>query len=429
MLTLLLFLAVISLLIAIHEGGHLISAKLAGVWVHEYSIGFGPALYSRDYNETTYSIKPIPFGGYVRMAGEDVSEEDSEDQQVPEDRKFYSQSPGTKALISVSGPLMNILTAVLIMIFVVGLTGTPRISIFGFMEGSPVEGSLRVGDQIMAIEGKDITSTNEINNLIQSNKEEEISITVRRDGELLTYSVVPTYYEDQGRYMLGVELGTAMTNKVNNVAQESFLAEAGLERGDTIVEVNGEPVNDGPAIIAALEEIPEGKPIILSVRKKGEKRAVELEGGSAQDIYGALGLETIRTPVGPIRAITDGLEQIKNIMVLTYQGLRLVIRGNIPAGEAVTGPVGIANMLGQSARQGLYPLFFLIALISLNLGLINLVPFPALDGSRIGYAAYEFIRGKPIPPEKEGLINSIGFIILIGLMVFITYKDIVNFFT
>ncbi len=429
MLTFLLFLAVLSFLIAIHEAGHLISAKLAGVWCHEYSIGFGPVIYSRKYGETTYALKPIPFGGYVRMAGEDVGEDESEDQEVPEDSKFYSQSPGTKALISVSGPLMNILLAVLIMIFVVGFTGTPRISIFGFMENSPVEETFRVGDQIISIEGKDITSTNEINNLIQSNGEKKISVTVRRNGESLTYSVTPRYYEDQGRYMLGVELGTAMTNEVSNVASESALAEAGLQPGDRVVGVNGNPVSNGSMIIAALEEIPEGEPVKFSVMRGGEGKTIELRSGSVEDVYGSLGLRTIMDPVGPIKAITDGLDQIRNIIVLTYQGLKLVVGGQIPAGDALTGPVGIANMLGQSARQGLYPLFFLISLISLNLGLINLVPFPALDGSRIGYAAYEFLRGKPIPPEKEGLINSIGFMILIGLMIFITYKDIVNFFT
>jgi regulator of sigma E protease len=123
------------------------------------------------------------------------------------------------------------------------------------------------------------------------------------------------------------------------------------------------------------------------------------------------------------------VNQIKTIVVLTYQGIRMIIKGQIGAGEAVTGPVGIANLLGQSARRGIYSLFFMISLISLNLGIINMVPFPALDGSRIGYATYELIRGKPIPPEKEGLINSIGFFILIGLMIFITYRDIIRFFT
>lgn len=429
MITFLLFLAVISFLIAIHEAGHLISAKLAGVWCHEYSIGFGPVIYSKQYGETTYALKPIPFGGYVRMAGEDVSEEDAQDEEVPEERKFYSQPPGTKALISLSGPAMNVIAAILIMIFVVGFTGTPRIAIMGFMENSPVHNVLRVGDQIRSIGGQQITSTNEINNVIQSNKENKISITVLRSGERMSYSVTPRYYEDQGRYMLGVELSTAMTNEVSNVASDSELSAAGLRPGDRIMKVNGESVYDGATIIAELEKIGEGEPITFTVQRNGAEETLEVTPDAPEDIYGEFGLHTIRDPVGPIRAITDGFDQIKNILVLTYQGLKLVFKGEIPAGEAITGPVGIANLLGQSARQGLYPLFFLIALISLNLGLINLVPFPALDGSRIGYAVYEFIRGEPIPPEKEGLINSIGFFILIGLMLFITYKDIVNFFT
>jgi len=428
MLTFLLFLAVISFLIAIHEAGHLISAKLSGVWVHEYSIGFGPKLYSRKYAETTYAVKPIPFGGYVRMAGEDVSEEDSSDAEVPENQKFYSQPPGTKALISFSGPLMNIIAAVLIMIFVVGFTGTPRIAIYGFMDQSPVKEELRVGDQILSLRNKDITSLNKISTILQENKDQEISINVLRNGEKLGYTVVPRWYEEQGKYMLGVELSVAMSNKVTDIADDSSLA-GGLKPGDLIVAVNGKPVRDGASIIYELENLPEKEPIVFTVEGKEGTRKVEVSQGNKEQIYGEFGLETIRKEIGPLAAITGGCRQIRTIMVLTYQGIRMVIRGQIPAGEAVTGPVGIANMLGQSARRGLYPLFFLIALISLNLGLINLVPFPALDGSRIGYAAYEFVRGKPIPPEKEGLINSIGFMILIALMIFITYKDIVGFFT
>lgn len=228
--------------------------------------------------------------------------------------------------------------------------------------------------------------------------------------------------------MLGVELSVAMSNKVTNLAGDSSLA-GFLQPGDRIVAVNGNPVRDGASIIYELENLPEEEPIVFMVEGSEGTREVKVSQGGKEQVYGEFGLETIRKEIGPLAAIAGGCKQIKTIMVMTYQGIRMVIRGQIPAGEAVTGPVGIANMLGQSAQQGLYPLFFLIALISLNLGLINLIPFPALDGSRIGYAAYEFVRGKPIPPEKEGLINSIGFMILIALMIFITYKDILGFFT
>lgn len=429
MTTVLLFLAVLSFLIAIHEAGHLVSAKLSGVWVHEYSIGFGPRLISKKINETTYSLKPIPFGGYVRMAGEDVGEGAEQDETVPEDRKFYSQNPWTKMLISVSGPAMNIIAAILVIIIAVGLTGTPRISIYGFMEASPSEGKLKPGDQLVAIEGERVDSINQIDAIIPNEEGQNLQVTISRDGNEMKFTITPKYYEDQGKYMLGVQLGTAMTNEVTEVQDNSLLGKAGLKSGDRIVEINGVTVNDGTSIVNAFENLKKEESVSIKATRDGEVINITTEPKDTRDIFTGIFLDTVRNPVGPGVAIKRGITQIKTIIVLTYQGIRMIIRGQIAAGDAVTGPVGIANLLGQSARRGIYSLFFMISLISLNLGLINLVPFPALDGSRIGYATYELIRGKPIPPEKEGLINSIGFLILIGLMVFITYRDILRFFT
>ncbi len=429
MTTVLLFLAVLSFLIAIHEAGHLASAKLSGVWVHEYSIGFGPSLLSKKIRETTYHLKPIPFGGYVKMAGEDVGEDAEQDEKVPEDRKFYSQPPLTKMLISISGPAMNIIAAVLIMILVVGATGTPRVSIYGFMDNSPSEGKLYLGDQIVSIGGENIVSTGQIDAAIQNQERGAVSVTVYRNGEKQTAEIEPRFYEEQGKYMLGVKLGTAMTNRVTRVEEDSLAADIGLQQGDFITEINGITITNAATIVHALQGIEEGEKITLEVTRNGSTRTLTATPEKPEEVFTGFSLETIRDPVGPLTAIRQGLDQIKTIIVLTYQGIRMIIRGQIAAGEAVTGPVGIANILGQSAEQGLYSLFFMISLISLNLGFINLVPFPALDGSRIGYATYELIRGKPIPPEKEGLINSIGFFILIGLMLFITYRDIIKFFT
>ncbi len=429
MTTFILFLAVLSFLIAIHEAGHLILAKLAGVWVHEYSIGFGPRLVGRKIGETTYSLKPIPFGGYVRMAGEDVGEGAEEDENVPEEQKFYSQAPGTKMLISVSGPAMNVLAAVLIMILVVGTTGTPRISIYGFLENSPAAEKLEVGDQLLALEGERITSTEEMNALIQEGEGQPMKVRISRDGEERVVRVTPRNYEEHGRFMLGVRLSTAMTNEVTAVKGDSPVGRTGLKPGDELVRINDRPVGDGASIVNALEAVKEESSVTFAVNRDGETVNLTVDPANPDDLFTGFSLETVRDSVGPVTAITMGLNQIKTIIVVTYQGIRMVIRGEIPAGQAVSGPVGIANILGQSARQGLYSLFFMISLISLNLGLINLVPFPALDGSRIGYATYELVRGKPLPPEKEGLINSIGFFILIGLMLFITYKDIVRLFS
>ncbi len=437
MTTLLLFLAVISALILIHEAGHLVVAKLSGVWVHQFSIGFGPDILSFKKNETTYSLKPILIGGYVRMAGEDVSEEESEDKEVPEERKLYSQHPLIKSAIASAGSVTNILFAVLLTITIVGATGVPRISIYGTLEDSPSKGVIKQGDIISRIDGDSIIrrinseriySTDQINSIVQKNEGKPLEITVRRNGETLTKTVKPRWYEDRDRYMLGVSLGPAATTKIKNLSEDSVLKKRGLKRGDVIESVDGEKVRGWIGLLNYFQEH-SGEEMELALERNGATKKVSLpEVDSVEKLLKGVTPYIRRRSIGPLTSIRLGLDQIKTILVTTYRGLKKVFGGQIAARKAVSGPVGIANYLGKSLNQGLNALFTLIALISLNLGFVNLLPFPALDGSRIGFAFYELIVGKPIPPEKEGLIHSIGFFILIGLLIFLTYNDLMRIF-
>lgn len=428
MTTLLLFLAVISVLILIHEAGHLVVAKLFGVWVHQFSIGFGPDLFSFKKRETTYSLKPILVGGYVKMAGEDVSEEESEDEEVPEERKLYSQHPLVKSAVASAGSITNILFAVLLTITIVGATGVPQISIYGTLEDSPSEGVVKQGDILSRIDGERIYSTDQINSIVQKNEGKPLEITVRRNGETSTKTVKPRWYEDRDRYMLGVSLGPAATTKIKNLSEDSVLKKRGLKRGDVIESVDGKKVRGWIGLLNYFQEHI-GEEMELTVERNSATKKISLpELDSMEKLLKGITPYIRRKSTGPLTSIRLGLDQIKTILVTTYQGLKKVLGGQIAARKAVSGPVGIANYLGKSLNQGLNALFTLIALISLNLGFVNLLPFPALDGSRIGFAFYELVVGKPIPPEKEGLIHSVGFFILIGLLIFLTYNDLMRIF-
>lgn len=429
MITLVVFLAVLSFLVLIHEGGHLLAAKSSGVWVHQFAVGFGPELFNYEGKETTYSFKPLLFGGYVRMAGEDVEESEEEDQEVPENRKFYAQRPLIKSFIAFSGPAMNLLAAFLIMVLLVGFSGVPSISIYGLLDNSPSKGKLQVGDRILSIGGKDIYSTRQINTIIQRNKDQPIKVNFIRNHQKSITHITPRFYSDQNRYMIGVKLGPAATTKIENIVDDTALSKTSLQAGDVIKSVEDTPVDNWAEFIHQVTIAPEDQPLTLTAISGDTQTKIKIPGNiTEKQILKSLAPHPLRHPVGPWHSIKLGAQQIKTILILTYQGIRMIIGGEISAGKAVTGPVGIANILGKSAKQGLRSLFTMIALISLNLGIINLVPFPALDGSRIGFAVYEAIRGKPIPPEKEGLIHTIGFAILIGLLLFITYQDILKFF-
>ncbi|MFW6421547.1 MAG: site-2 protease family protein, partial [Candidatus Bipolaricaulota bacterium] len=240
-------------------------------------------------------------------------------------------------------------------------------------------------------------------------------------------TVTPKYYAEEGRYMLGVSLGPAGNTRIAHVREDSVFRQAGLRPGDRVLQVGDRTVSSWAEFLSLFREDDKSSPLELTVERGEQESQLELPRTVVRsEVLESLSPEIIRRSIGPVTSIRLGLDQIRTILIVTYQGLRMVIAGDVPAREAVSGPVGIANYLGQGLEQGIYSLFTMIALISLNLGIINLIPFPALDGSRIGFALYEGLRGRPIPPEREGFIHTIGFVILLALLIFLTYQDILR---
>jgi len=200
--------------------------------------------------------------------------------------------------------------------------------------------------------------------------------------------------------------------------------------GDRIVGVEGRRIYFLEQLQRAVQRQGEaGLPVALEVQRKGEiihfsVRPIMEGGRYIIGVYFTAGSATQRVPFPTNLGI--GLLWVKNVIIGLYMGFKGIFTGAIPPGEALTGPVGIASIVGRSLAQGLLPFFTLVAALSLIIGLMNLVPFPGLDGSRIAFISYELVRGRPIPPEREGLIHYIGIVILLGLMVLITYNDILK---
>ncbi|MFQ6116999.1 MAG: RIP metalloprotease [Candidatus Bipolaricaulia bacterium] len=341
-ITLAAFLITIGFIILIHEGGHFIAAKLARMWVHELAIGLGPRLFRFRIRETIYSLRLIPFGGYVRVAGDETSAE--EDAEVPSERLFPNRPPWSRMAMVLAGPTANVLAALLIMISVVGLIGIPYLEVYQTSEGGPAAQFLRPGDRITKIEGRPLYFLAQLQQAVQRQGEAGLPVTLeaQRGQEVLHLSIRPKL--EEGRYIIGVYFtASGVTHRV-----------------------------PFPASIA----------------------------------------------VGAI--------WMKEVVVAQYLGFKAIFSGKVSAGEALTGPVGIASLVGRYFAQGLLPFLTLVALLSLLIGLFNLIPFPALDGSRAAFILYELVRGKPISPEREGWVHYIGFIILIGLMLLITYNDILR---
>ena len=431
MITFLTFAGTLLILVGLHEAGHFFAARAFGVYVKEFALGFGPKLLAYQGKETVYTLRAIPFGGYVRMVGEDRRETDEE---IPEDRVLYNKPAYARALISLAGPVANLVLAFVVVLVVTWSVQLPVLQVSQALPGSPASEVLLSGDRVLSMDGTSIYTSNQITSVIQRSEGNPVQVEIERHGQPMTVSIVPEYVPEEERYVLGAYFSAAaFTTEILALEQDSPLAKAGLLAEDRVVAIGGEPVDMAIGLLLAFDERLPADGISLTIERDGGTETLNLAtaGRTADDpIVGTdfanLGIETRRPGVGDGIVLASG--QFSGYIVMMADVIRNIVTGSVPAGEALQGPVGVARMLGQGLEMGASVFFQLLAFLSLNFGLINLIPFPALDGSRVAFALYETIRRKPIAPEREGLIHAIGFLILIGLMILITYQDILRLF-
>jgi len=428
-ITILIFLGSILVLVGVHEAGHFLAAKAFGVYVIEYAIGMGPRLFSFRRGETRYSIRAIPFGGYVRMAGEDRREAGDE---IPADRVLYAKPPLVRAVISLAGPACNLLLTFIVSVAVVWSLPFPILQAAETVDGQPAEAVLEPGDRILKIDGRRIYLVDQLTQAIQASSGNPLEFTIWRNEETQTLFLKPMYDEAEDRFVVGAYFqGVTYTNELASLPATSILGRAGLQAGDRIVAVDGEGVASAIGLLVELESGP-GAVTLSALRGDApltvtiaDRRALEEELLAILP-FGDLGVDTQHVSVGD--GVVLGAGQFARYVVLLGDVVGGIITGRVRASEALQGPVGVARTLGEGFRMGPAVFLQLLAFLSLNFGLLNLVPFPGLDGSRIVFAVYERLRGRPIPVEREGLIHAIGFLILIGVMILITYKDLVSLF-
>ena len=431
MITLLIFVGSIIALVGLHEAGHFFAAKLSGVLVKEFAIGFGPRLLSIRGTETQYSIRAIPFGGYVRMAGEDRRETD---EAISEDRILYNKPPYVRAAISLAGPLANLISAFLVGLLVLWAFGVPMLQVADVIPDSPAAEALLPGDRVLSMDGTQIFNRGNVTAVIQRSGGSPIEIELERDNQPIRLTVTPRYEQDEQRYIIGAYfLTNTFTNELTKLAPAAPLRLAGVRTGDRVVAIDGSQVDTAIDLLAHFEDPDAPLDGTLTVQRGDQTfelplSVTQVTAGQLLEgaVFGDLGV--VRRRPGPILGLRLGAEEFAGNVGLLATWTRQLISGEVAAGEAVAGPVGLAQLLGQGARMGAVVFFSLLGFLSLNFGLLNLIPFPALDGSRVAFALYEWVRGKPIAPEREGLIHAIGFAILLGVMILVTYQDIVKLF-
>lgn len=411
MLTLIASILVFSAIVLVHEFGHYKAAKSVGIKVYEFAIGMGPTLIKKEKNGTLYSIRAIPIGGFVQMEGEE------EDSRTP--TSFATKTIGQRAKVIAAGPVMNFVLALvlfLVIAFSFGVYGNH----VDFIDESSNEykAGLRSGDKIISINGDRAYIWEDIFYEIISPEDRSYTLEYERDGQVKETRINKNY-----RKMIGVTstiVNGETTTTVSPSDMTSPAYKAGIMEGDKVIKINDVPVNTWDELTSQVEvSVDTAK---VTVDRNGQ--IIEYNIKLQEQI--SLRFNT-QLEKSFMTALSSSMYKTVYYIELMFKTISQLVSGRLGS-DALGGPVMVISMVGEAAESGLLSLLSLAAFISINLGFMNLLPIPALDGSKLIFLVVEGIRGKALPVEKEGYIHFIGFVFLIGFMLFITYKDLLRVF-
>jgi regulator of sigma E protease len=349
MLTIFVVFVVFSILIIVHELGHMFAAKKVGVKVEKFSLGLGKKLFGIKKGETEYVISAFPFGGYVKLAGDNPAETKG----TP--GEFFSKSPLKRFLILVSGALTNYIFA-FVLFSVIFMMGIPSLTtrVGKLLPDYPAAaGGIKVDDRIFEIDGKRVEYWSDLVDIVQeSTSSASLDFKVERDGRILNFRIAPRVIKTK-----------------NIFGQETTIGMIGVSPTEEMIFVR-------------------------------------------HNLF---------------KSVLLGGERLIMLTKLTYKSLWLLITGGLPVRESVTGPIGIAVLIGKAAESGFIYLLMIMAHINMALAVFNLLPFPVLDGGHILFLAIEKLRGKPVSPRIQEAIGQVALYLLIALAVFISWNDVAKF--
>lgn len=398
------------LIIFIHEFGHFIFAKLFGVKVNEFAIGMGPTLFKKQGKETKYALRLLPFGGFVSMEGEEEESEDS--------RAFCNQKVYKRMIIIAAGAVFNLILGFIVCIFLVcgeEYVGTNQI--LQFYEGAvSSQSGLAVGDEILEIDGKRVFSDYDISYFMQRNSSGKYDFTVRRNGEKVVLEDVTFMKRTSGNFYYREDCS------VYDIS--AALKDQGFKDGDIILSVNGEAVKNAEELIAQIDA---DKDFTYDFTlKRGEEELslsqVLLNTATVFD-FSILGEEK-----DVLNVLGSALSYSLSMGRMVYLSLFDLLRGQYGLND-LAGPIGTVTVIADIAQSSMVNvdwsgLFMMMAMITINIGLFNLLPIPALDGGHLFFMVFEIIFRKPVPQKYESWIHAAGLIILLVFMAVISFGDI-----
>ena len=443
------FVALLGVLITIHEYGHFIFARIFKVHVQRFSIGMGPVIYKRlDKYGTEFAISAFPLGGYVSMITNKLLEVEPEvKEQLTEEQiqnTFDSKPKWQRALIMFAGPLANFLLSIFIFSLIFLNTPDPQTkAVIKTIDSSIIMSSkdefILPGDEIYAINSLIISDPKDINLelLSYAGYTGAINLALKRPeiDDLVNVAVVvkdflPTS-ESQSNPLQYMGLSTEYKMKpiIGSLVKSGPADAAGLKNNDVISKIGNKKINYASDIRAAVSSIP-NQNVLIDIYRDGDFIQLPISIGSSIDEngkeIGILGISfgTNRTF---FQSMSKGVYETYNLSVKTFQFIGKMVTGNMGT-ENLSGPIGIAQMAGNTAQAGFLPFMYLMALLSISLGVLNLLPIPVLDGGQLTLLGIEAIRGKPLPEKVENYIYTGGILMVGALMIFAIFNDVSRFF-
>ena len=514
LVNILVFLISLSTVIILHELGHFVMARRAGILCHEFSIGMGPIIWSKRVGETNYLVKLIPMGGYVMMSGEEIEEEivkigmevrvifegnivskivvdhsdvryeqyekitvekvdlkgidnaplyindyevdresfyvfkKKEYQIAPYDRGFNGKTIWQRFLTIFSGPLMNFLLALVVFFAVNLMVGFPNMdsSVLGTVGADyPANGVLEVGDEVLSINGEDVDSWEDLSLLLAKNPgDREIEITVLRGDDTITETLTPILYFFSFGFHSSDDAGHNLY--VGKITEDTKASKAGMLKGDRLVSIDGVDVTVWYDVIAEISRLGdltylEGRTVEVEVERNGTIETLTFSEPFSTAFLNSQNIGIVESKVGVSPeynfslggSIVGSFVDVKDSSQMIFTTIGLLF-DNDGAGAGVgvdnlAGPLGIYQITSAALSNGFVSLLSWIGLLSVNLGVINLLPIPALDGGRLVFLGYEAVGRRKMNRKVENTLNYVMFVALMGLFVFITFNDLLRLFS
>ena len=424
LLNILVAIIIFSVIVVFHELGHFLLAKKNGIEVTEFSLGMGPRLLSTVKGNTRYSLKLFPIGGSCMMVGED-GEEDGPG-------SFGHASVWGRISVVAAGPIFNFILAFVFALVITSVMGYDPPKVLSVEENSPAEeAGLQVGDIITSFQGKPISIGRDISlyESLYGMQQDQIKMTVKRDGKKIDLNFKAA---SEKKYMLGFSYVPDGEPEITEVFVDGAMMKAGVLAGDVITAVDGTKVSTGEELQTYLGEHPLGEnAVTITVSRDGKEKEFTVQPTVRTQVSTGFVYNLYREKTNFFGVLKYSAVEVRYWISSTIDSLGLLIKGTFRVND-LSGPVGIVDAIGSSVEEAKsegtvvmwMQMFYWAILLSANLGVMNLLPLPALDGGRLVFLLIEAVTKKKVNPNIEGMIHFAGFVLLMALMVFVFLNDI-----